>query len=284
MGFSNLKQIRPILLTGKIGTGKSTKAKTFVNDPVVFYANDIDYDIGSIPIENGIIIEDAHYKPDKTAILSILRTYRGQIVITSINEKSIPKEIKSMCQIKRAGSKNYLAEQMHEIAPRSEKPFSYERDTFSLVSDYLRMRDRDLVRELLHFNKPSDTQILTWLTENLHPNRLLFVDGVVRRRWKQSYFYDILAYTHMGGTSGRMNMPTRGTYSKKPYLARKLGVREVKVFEQLLKDEAFKEWARSKLNNADSRLFRLGEKKKRKKLDPIKIEQTTLFQFTGENK
>ena len=43
MGFTNLKTIRPILLTGKTGTGKSTKAKTFVNDPVIFYANDIDF-------------------------------------------------------------------------------------------------------------------------------------------------------------------------------------------------------------------------------------------------
>ena len=32
---------RTILLTGKTGTGKSTKALTFVKDPTVLYANDL---------------------------------------------------------------------------------------------------------------------------------------------------------------------------------------------------------------------------------------------------
>ena len=58
---------RTILLTGKTGTGKSTKALTFVDSPVILYANDIDFDVGSFPVENGIIIEDVHYKPDKWA-------------------------------------------------------------------------------------------------------------------------------------------------------------------------------------------------------------------------
>lgn len=281
MGFTNLKQIRPILLTGKTGTGKSTKAKTFVNEPIVFYANDIDYDIGSIPVENGIIIEDVHYKADKSAILHILRTYRGQIVLTSINEKSVPKEIKAMCQIKRAGSKQYLREEIKNIAPRSEQPFSFEKDTYSLTYDFLKETDRDLVKDLLMFNKPADTQILTWLSENLHPNRLIFVDGVVKRRWNQRYFYEMLAYTHTGNVRGRIQMPKRKAYSRIPYLSRKLGVKNPKILKQLLKDEDFKEYARSKLTNADCRLLKLGEKKRRKKLDPVvKQTQTSLFEYS----
>ena len=64
MGLTTMNNDRTILITGKTGTGKSTKAKTFVNDPVILYANDIDFDIGSFPMERGIIIEDVHYKPD----------------------------------------------------------------------------------------------------------------------------------------------------------------------------------------------------------------------------
>ena len=279
MGLTNLNKLRPILLTGKVGTGKSKKARTFVNNPVVFYADSIDYDIGAIPIDNGIIIEDVHHKPEKDAILTILRNYRGQVVLTSINEKSVPKEIKTMCQIKRAGSKNHLRESIETLAPRSEQPFSYERDTYSLVMEYLKTTDRELIRELLLFNKPSDTQLLSWLCENMHPNRLIFIDGVVRRRWSQRYFYEMLAYAHTGNMVGRLNMPMRGTYSKIPSLSRRLGVRNPKLLPQLFQDEDFKAWAKTKLNNAECRLLKLGEKKRRKKTDPIKVQQKSLEDF-----
>jgi hypothetical protein len=270
---------RPILLTGKVGTGKSQKAKTFVNDPVIFYANSIDYDIGAIPIDKGIIIEDVHYKPEKDAILTILRNYRGQVVLTSVNEKSVPKDIKTMCQIKRAGSKNHLRDSIESIAPRSEEPFSYERDTYALIMDFLKTKDRDLVCELMLFNKPSDTQVLTWLSENMHPNRLVFIDGVVRRRWSQRYFYEMLSYAHVGNMIGRIQMPRRGTYSKVPSLSRRLGVRNPKLLNQLFQDEDFKTWAKTKLNNAECRLLKLGEKKRRRKTDPIKVQQKSLEEF-----
>ena len=48
MGLTTMNNDRTILITGKTGTGKSTKALTFVNDPIVLYANDIDFDVGSI--------------------------------------------------------------------------------------------------------------------------------------------------------------------------------------------------------------------------------------------
>lgn len=279
MGLTTMNKQRPILLTGKVGTGKSQKAKTFVNDPVIFYANAIDYDTGSIPIDRGIIIEDVHYKPEKEAILTILRNYRGQVVLTSINEKSVPKEIKTMCQVKRAGSKNHLREKIETLAPRSEEPFSYERDTYSLVMDFLKTKDRDLVCELMLFNKPSDTQVLTWLSENMHPNRLVFIDGVVRRRWSQRYFYEMLSYAHMGNMVGRIQMPKRGTYSKVPSLSRRLGVRNPKLLSQLFQDDNFRSWSKTKLNNAECRLLKLGEKKRRKKTDPIKVQQKSLEEF-----
>ena len=44
----------------------------------------------------------------------------------------------------------------------------------------MKERDRDLVAKLLVYNKPPDTQIVSWLSENMHPHRLIFVDGVVK--------------------------------------------------------------------------------------------------------
>lgn len=274
-----MSNIRTILITGKIGTGKSTKAKTFVENPIVLYANDIDFDVGAFPMENGIIIEDVHYKPDKSAILDIIRKYKGQVVLTSINQKSVPKEIFSMCKVKRAGSNNYLKEQIKELAPHSVSPVTWERDTYSLVYDYLKETDRELVRNLLLFNKPSDTQIISWLAENMHPNRLIFVDGVVKRRWSQRYFYEMLAYAHEGNLVGRLNMPTRRKYSKVPSLSRRLKVKNPDVLKQLLMDEDFKEWAKKKLNNAECRILKIGEKRRRKKTTPIEVNQSSLEDF-----
>ena len=138
MALTNINKNRPILITGKTGTGKSTKALEAIPTALVMYANDIEFDLGSFPVEQGIIIEDVHYKPDKSAILKVLRHYQGLIVLTSINQKSVPSEIKNMCQIKRAGSINHLKNSIDLLAPRSEEPFSYERDTFSLVAEYLK--------------------------------------------------------------------------------------------------------------------------------------------------
>jgi energy-coupling factor transporter ATP-binding protein EcfA2 len=286
MGLTNMKKNRPILLTGKTGTGKSTKAKTFVNNPIIVYANEMGIkDVFSIPIDDGIIIEDVHHKAKKEEVLFIIRNYKGQIVLTSINEKDVPKEIKNLCQIKRAGGKNYLRESIKNKAPRSEEPVLYKRDTYSLVREYLKQTDRDLMAELLVYNKPPDVQILSWLCENVHPNKLVFIDSVVKRRWSQRYFYEMLAYRHDGLNYGRLKMPQRKSYSKKPYLARKLGISNsnVSVLKQLLNDEGFAKYVRNKLNNADSRLLGLKEKERRTKRTPTRIEVRSLTDyFNGE--
>ncbi len=280
MGLTTMNKNRPILITGKHGTGKTTTALGLLEDPIVVFGDACELnDIHSLPLSKGILIEDIHYKPDKESILYILRHYQGKIVLTSFNEKSVPKEIKSMCQIKRAGTRTFLRESIERLAPRSSGPFSYEMDTYSLTMKFLKENDRDLMAEYLKFNKPSDTQIINWLVENIHPNRLIFVDGVVKRRWNQRYFYEMLAYPNSGKHFGRLAMPKRGTYSKIPSLARRLGVKEERLLHQLFKDEEFKQYAKTKLNNSECRMLKLGEKKRRKKTDPIQSKQSSLFEY-----
>ena len=283
MGLTNMNDNRPILITGKTGTGKSTKAKAYFTDEVkIVYAKDIEFDLGSHPKRAGIIIEDVHYKPQTDIIMNIIRSYRGQLVLTSINEKSVPKQIKDMCKIKRAGSLNHLQNEIKYLAPNSEPPFSYEKDTYSLVAEYMKNSDRDLVAKLLLYNKPADTQLMSWLNENMHPNKLLFVDGVVKRRWSQRYFYEMLAYIHAGNSYDRISMPKRGTYSKIPSLSRRLGVKNPSVLRQLCMDNTIAEHFKKKLNNAECRLLQIGEKKKKgrkKKTDPIRIEQKRIGDY-----
>jgi len=46
-----------------------------------------------------------------------------------------------------------------------------------------------------------------------------------------------------------------------------------------LKDEEFKEQAKRKLNNAECRLLKIGEKRRRKKTTPIIATQTLLEEY-----
>jgi len=283
MGLTSVsKRIRPILLTGKAGTGKSTKAKTFVSEnAIVVYANECaTLDVTSINKDRGIIIEDVTYKPDKDAILNIIRKYKGQVVITSENQKDVPAPIKNSCQIKRAGSKKLLQQSIRVIAPRAMEPLDPNQDVFPMTMEYLKNSDRDEVAKMLLWNKPPDVQIITWISENVHPNKLLFVDGVVKRRWPQKYFYELLAYAHGGKSYGRPQMPKRGSYSKIPGICRRLGLKgdEERTLRQLLKDPEFKEWAKSKLDNSECRLLKIGEKRRKKKTDVV-VRDTRLLDY-----
>ena len=272
---------RSEIYIGKDGTGKTTLVKSLLPNAVYFFANEVEVvDVFSIPTDLGIIIEDLDFKPNTKEIVKIIRSYRGTVVLTSKNKKSIPKEIINICKIKNVGTRKYLREAIKEFAPRSEEPFSFERDVFTLVNDYLKNSDRELIKDLLIFNKPADTQIISWLTNNLHPNKLLFIDGVVKRRWPQRYFYEMLAYSHNGRLFRKTNMATRGKYSKVPRLLKRLGLKpdEERLFRQLIKDEDFLKFAKKKFNNEECRLMGLGEKKVRKS-KPKRPKIKTLEEF-----
>ena len=86
------KKTRPILITGKSGTGKSTLAKTLVEEDVlIYYANEIE-DRDWKSVEQDIIIEEVHYKANKDIIMNVIRNCKSQIVLTSNNEKDVPKD------------------------------------------------------------------------------------------------------------------------------------------------------------------------------------------------
>ena len=65
MGLTSMNKNRAILLTGKTGTGKSTKAKTFVENPHITYANNIDFDVTCFPIETVLSLKTFTINPIK---------------------------------------------------------------------------------------------------------------------------------------------------------------------------------------------------------------------------
>ena len=190
-----MKKNRPIIIVGKPGTGKTTKALELLDNPIVQYANEYNLvDNYSISSDKGILIEEVNYKPNTDLILNTLREYSGQVVLTSLNQKDVPKTVMAFCSLKRAGTKKWSQEKIKEIAPNSYDAKEFELTIFELLKDYLRNANRDEVVLKLKLNKPSDFQMLSWLSANISPNKIAYVDSQVKRRWSQDYFYELLGY------------------------------------------------------------------------------------------
>mgnify|MGYP001080745808 FL=1 len=255
------KKERPILITGKSGTGKTTMAKTLVENPIIFYANEIeDRDWKSVTTD--VIIEEVHYKPNKDVIMNVIRHCKTKVVLTSNNEKNVPAEVKNSCKLRRAGTVVYSINEIQELAPRSQEPHKIEMSVFDLIGDFLRNTNREQVLENLKFNKPPDVQILTWLGINLHPNKLAFIDGVVKRRWSSDYFYELLTYCHDGRMYSKVSYPSKGNYSKVPNILRRLKLKPNQgyLLPQLLQDEEFEQWAKKRLKSEETRILGIKER------------------------
>ncbi len=267
-----MKKNRPIIIVGKPGTGKTTKALELLDNPIVQYANEYNLvDNYSISSDKGILIEEVNYKPNTDLILNTLREYSGQVVLTSLNQKDVPKTVMAFCSLKRAGTKKWSQEKIKEIAPNSYDAKEFELTIFELLKDYLRNANRDEVVLKLKLNKPSDFQMLSWLSANISPNKIAYVDSQVKRRWSQDYFYELLGYSHDGSGYAGMDIPKRRAKNKMSDVCWRLGLKksDEHLIKQLLQDDGFAAHAKKKLNNSECRLLRLGEKTRRKKSDPI---------------
>jgi len=253
---------KPIIVLGNTAMDKMKRAMSFVSDsPIIMYANEYDItDNFSIPKDIGIIIDEMHYKPNTDLIRRTILEYAGQVVLITDSKKAVPTSIYNLCDMKRPTEKLDVL----NISPRADEPINYDLDMFTLVREYLTNRDRDEVALKLKINTPADNQILSWIVPNIHPNKIAFIDNNVKRRWDSSYFYELLAYSHNGKLSAKMVMPTRRKYSKLGSIASRLGLRryETYLLQDLLKDDKFKKYAMSKLDNSECRLLKLGEKRK----------------------
>ena len=271
---------RATIIVGKSGTGKTTKALELLgNDPIIRYANE--YDVSenfTLPVERGILIEEVHIKPKIDLIKDTLLQYKGLIVLTSNNQKDVPKVIMDMCKVKRAGTFSHMRKNLLDLAPNSDDPVEYTMGVFELFFDYLKNQNREEILTKLKFNKPYDELFLTWLVRNMHPSKLAYLDAKVKRKWSQDYFYELLAYSHNGKIAGRIVNPPKSSYSKITSAARKVGLRpqEQHLLKQLKEDESFENHLRRKLNNIERRLLNIEKPKKRR---PKKEKQKTLDEW-----
>nr|MDB4346142.1 hypothetical protein [bacterium] len=263
---------RAIIIVGKEGTDKITKAKEYTSDnPIIVYANEYDIEDNlSIPANVGIIIRECNYKPNIDLIRKTILQYRGQTVLCSMNQKDVPKKLYNLCKLKRATKKS-LRDEINEIAPRSVEPQNYEVDIFTMVGDYLRNSNRDVIADMLKISEPADIQFISWLAPNIHPNKLMFIDAKVKRKWNKTYFYEMLAYAHDGRMYRKMTPPQRKEYSRVPRILRRLKMRpsQVYLFKDLLKSPDFQDYCKNTLSVTELRVLKLRKNKTSKTKTPI---------------
>ena len=246
--------IRPTIIVGKSGTGKTHQAKEMLGpNHIMRYANEYDiYDNFSIPLDRGILIEEVHFKAKTKDIIQTILEYRGTIVLTSINQKDVPKKLFDMCKLKRAGTLNFHTHRLEFTPNANMEEDTRDVNAFEVFHKYMKSKDRDKIAELLKSAKPPDVQILTWLATNVHPNKISYVDAKVKRRWSSDYFYELLAYAHDGART-QIKIPKRRKYDTRPSICRKLGLRpnEYYLIGLLNNNDEFKAWAKKKLNRID---------------------------------
>tara|TARA_R100000234_G_scaffold113863_1_gene88603 strand:+ start:2498 stop:3331 length:834 start_codon:yes stop_codon:yes gene_type:complete len=251
---------RPILIIGKYGTGKTTLAKDMLDEPIIVWADE--FDSSKVPLDADVLIEEIHHKANTDEIEHFIKYHKGKLVLTGINKKDSPRSIVNKCKVKMAGSTRY--NEFDSIAPRSEPLLIMQQDVFTLIKEFLRNKNRDLVVNFLKENKPPDVLFMNALSSCLHPNRLLFVDGKVKRRWSQKYFYEMLGYAHHGGTVSKLSIPKFAENKEIRRICRRVGLKpnEEHYLRDLVKDPDFLEFVRGKLDNKNYRMLGLGEKPK----------------------
>lgn len=96
-----------------------------------------------------------------------------------------------------------------EIAPNSIITSDSEQTMFNILSNYMRNNDRDYVAELLKVNKPDFNHLMVWLHANIPLDNLLFLDGQVKGKWNNKYFYEMAAFIHSGNSFYSVNYPQK---------------------------------------------------------------------------
>jgi hypothetical protein len=258
---------RPILLVGNYGSGKTTKAIEMMGRRPykIVYGNNIDIeDIRSYPKNHGLIIEEVHFKPDKVKILDIMNVKSEYLILTSLNEKDVPKAIIDRCKKNRLGRVDRRQTEIKRTSPGSNIITSIDKSIYDLTIDYLNNPDRDEVIKLMKHNKPPDIQILTWVMGNVSINKISFVDSIMRR-WSTDYFYELLSLSESGHSRSRPKFGKRRTFSPVPKICRKLNLKtkEAYLVKSLLENDSYKEWATKQLDTDECKILNL-KKNKRK--------------------
>ena len=118
---------------------------------------------------------------------------------------------------------------------------------------------------MLKHNKPSDMQILSWVSPNVDVNHIVFVDSIMRK-WSIDYFYELLTYSLSGYHGGRPKFAKRYSYSPVPKIMSKLKLKtkDSYLVKSLLQNDDYKIWATKQLNSDECKILNLKKPKKKR--------------------
>jgi hypothetical protein len=241
---------------------------------VILPANEITInDIYSYPKHHGLIIEDVHYKPDKDKILTIMLV-NSNVILTSLNEKDVPKSIMNMCKRKRLGRIDVRQNKIKELAPNCNMPVDLNRSVYDINIELLKNKNREEVLKILKHNKPPDIQIISWVLPNVDVRNISFADHIMRR-WSKDYFYEILSLSGKGQHRGKPQFATRRSYSPVPKICSKLGLKtkDSYLVKTLLQNEEYKTWATKKLDSDECKILNIKKERKRKQVSVRKASR-----------
>lgn len=271
--------MKPILVVGKPGTGRTTKAREFAAGPYIeMYANDVTIDDPySFPKDVAIIIEDVHYKPQKERILDIIYA-KCKVIMTSVDKKSVPKAIINACQIKLSGKVNHYQQKLRWTCSGHQDVKTVDDNIWAISQAYLRMRDRDEFLKALHIHKPAPMQILSWAAKNNDSPKMSIVASSMHR-WSTDYFYALLAYSFPGKYK-QLETPSRKTNNPYPTICKKLGLRETDAYlvKNMVKDKDYAAWAASKLEASECKVIGI-EKPRKQQPSKAKVTKRTLEEY-----
>lgn len=91
---------------------------------------------------------------------------------------------------------NNFGIEKEQVLEKHKTIINMDMNLYKMVKYYLMSRDRNLVCEIFKHNKPNNHTLLKLIYEANPTNKIIFIAQSAYRRYKQNYFYELLAYSY----------------------------------------------------------------------------------------
>jgi len=244
-----------VIISGAVGSGKTTKALELVDDYIIY---DEHTSYGDLLTNKTIIVDDADLLK-KDVLKKIIKTVKGNLILTVTDLNALDKGTKENFKKINTGKIDKRKEEIRKKYPHSSQSGNYNNNIFKVLENIYNNSDRNFVNEMLNDIKPNIYSLMIFMLENGNLDLLQYIDREQLFKSKLQFLYSTLAYG-IEPKSRRIQWPRKSPSEKiDDELKRhfKLRASDMQILKDVLKI--------SKI-----------EKPKTKKIKPIKfIEKNT---------